>query len=242
MRIAMWSGPRNLSTAMMYAFGARADCAVWDEPFYAAFLKRSGIDHPMREKILASGEVDPDKVAAHCLGDIPGGKPVFYQKHMCHHMIAGLPRDWMTEVTNVFLIRHPARVLASYEKKRTHATFDDIGFSQQTDLFEQVRDMTGDTPVVVDSHTIRQNPETALKTLCSAIGLPFDSAMLAWPAGGHDDDGAWAPHWYPEIWKSTGFAAPEPEQLPDVPNALHSVFAQALPIYERLSEMAIKPD
>ena len=139
MRIAMWSGPRNLSTAMMYAFGARADCAVWDEPFYAAYLTETGLDHPMRDEVIAAGETDPQAVAARCSSSVPAGRPHFYQKHMTHHMVEGFPLDWMAEVTNVFLIRHPARVLASYVKKRETPTLEDIGIVQQAGNEDHLR-------------------------------------------------------------------------------------------------------
>ena len=134
MHVAMWSGPRNLSTAMMYSFGARADCTVWDEPFYAPYLKLSGRQDPMREEILVCEETDPQKVAARCTGPIPNEKSVFYQKHMPHHMIEGIPKSWIAEVVNVFLIRHPARVIASYAKKRENPNLDDIGIEMQATL------------------------------------------------------------------------------------------------------------
>ena len=149
MRIAMWSGPRNLSTAMMYAFGNRGDSAIVDEPFYAAYLARTGLNHPMQEEILASQSQEPETIARALLGPVPGAKPVFYQKHMTQHMIPGVPRDWMREVSNVFLIRHPARVIASYAAKRESPTLEDIGFRQQAELFDLVRSW-GLTPVVVD--------------------------------------------------------------------------------------------
>ena len=143
MRIAMWSGPRNLSTALMYAFAARGDCAVWDEPFYAAYLSRTGLNHPMRAQVLAAGETDPEKIAARLTGPVPGGKPMFYQKHMCQHMLPGIPRDWMDRVTSVFLIRHPARVLASFASKYEAASLADIGFIQQAELFDAVAQRLG---------------------------------------------------------------------------------------------------
>ncbi|MGB7244584.1 MAG: HAD family hydrolase [Sulfitobacter sp.] len=234
MRIAMWSGPRNLSTAMMYSFGARSDCAVWDEPFYAAYLEMTGFDHPMRDEIIAGGEVDPAKVAARLCGSIPGDKPVFYQKHMTQHMIDGVDRAWMSEVTNVFLIRHPARVVASYAAKRENPTPDDIGFWQQAELFEVVK-ASGSSPVVIDSHDIRDDPEGMLRALCAAIGLPFEDAMLHWPAGGHKDDGVWSAHWYGAVHRSTGFAGVE-GALPDVPDHLRPTVQGALPFYEEMSK------
>lgn len=233
----MWSGPRNLSTAMMYAFAARGDCAVWDEPLYAAYLTATGVDHPMRDQIIAAGEPDPDRVIARCLGPVPGDKPLFYQKHMTQHMIDGVDRGWIGDVVNVFLIRHPARVIASYDAKRENPTLEDIGFPQQLSLFEQVQ-AAGQKAVVIDSHDIREDPETVLRKLCAAIGLDFDPAMLRWEPGGHPDDGVWAPHWYGAVHKSTGFAGAE-GPLPQVPAHLQDVLTQALPIYERLRAVAI---
>jgi len=228
----MWSGPRNLSTAMMYAFGNRADCAVVDEPFYAAYLAATGLDHPMRAEILAAQPQDPDEVVAQLMGPIPDGKPHFYHKHMAQHMIPGVPRGWMAGVANVFLIRHPARVIASYGAKRENPTLDDIGFWQQAELFDEVKS-AGGRPVVIDSHDIRDDPEGMLRRLCDAIGLGFDPAMVRWPAGGHADDGVWAPVWYGAVWKSTGFAGAE-GPLPEVPAHLRPVLEAALPFYEKL--------
>ncbi|WP_137701021.1 sulfotransferase-like domain-containing protein [Marimonas lutisalis] len=237
MRIAMWSGPRNLSTAMMYAFGARTDCAVVDEPFYAAYLAQTGLDHPMRDDILAAQPQDPARVIDALLGSIPAGKPHFYQKHMTQHMIPGIPRDWMARVTNVFLIRHPARVVASFGAKYDNPTLADIGFTQQAELFDHVRAL-GQAPVVVDSADIRRAPETMLRRLCDSIGLPFDPAMLSWPAGGHPDDGVWAPHWYGAVHASTGFA-PAEGPLPDLPPDRAALARAAMPAYEKLAAVKL---
>ena len=237
MRIAMWSGPRNLSTALMYAFAQRQDCAVWDEPFYAAYLARTGLAHPMRDQILAAGEQDADKVIARCIGSIPAETPHFYQKHMTQHMLPGIDRSWMSEVTNVFLIRHPARVIASYAAKRENPTLSDIGFAQQAELFDEVT-ARGQMATVIDSHDIRANPGRAIEGLCQAIGLEFDAAMLSWPKGGNTADGVWAPHWYGAVWNSTGFAEPEGD-LPDLPRALQPVCDAAMPFYDRMRARAI---
>ncbi|WP_455385773.1 sulfotransferase-like domain-containing protein [Acidihalobacter prosperus] len=233
MRIAMWSGPRNLSTALMYAFAARGDCAVWDEPFYAAYLQATGIDHPMREEVIAAGETDPAKVAAACAGEIPRGLSLYYQKHMTLHMIPGFPRDFMCACENVFLIRHPARVVASYAKKREGTTLDDIGFVQQTELFDEVADRLGRAPLVVDSADIRATPRETLEKLCDALGIAFTENMLSWPAGGHPDDGVWASHWYGAVHRSTGFAEPE-GVLPKLAGQYERLAESALPYYEKL--------
>jgi len=240
MRVAMWSGPRNLSTAMMYAFGQRADFAVWDEPFYAAYLAATGLDHPMRAEIIAAGEPDPARVAARCLGPVPWGRPHLYMKHMTHHMVAGIPLDWARDCTNVFLIRHPARVVASYARKREGPTLEDIGFAQQARLFDTVADWLGRPPPVIDSADIRADPAAALSALCAALGLPFDSAMLSWPAGGRPEDGAWAPHWYGAVHRSTGFEEPE-GPLPALEGDYARLAEAALPFYERLAAHRLTP-
>lgn len=227
MRIAMWSGPRNLSTAMMYAFGNRADFAVWDEPFYAPYLAQTGLDHPMEDDILSHHETDPAMVAAMCQGTIPAGKPHYYMKHMAHHMLPDFPRDWIADCVNVHLIRHPARVIASYAAKREHPTLKDIGFPQQLDLF------TTYGGVVIDSADIRDQPRTMLARLCRAIDLEFDPAMLSWPKGGHSQDGIWAQHWYGAVHDSTGFAGPE-GPLPQLTGAAAELCEEALPIYTKL--------
>lgn len=237
MNIAMWSGPRNLSTAMMYAFAARGDCAVWDEPFYAAYLEQTGADHPLAAEVIAAHETDPAAVARRCAGPPPGGKPHFYQKHMPHHMLPAFDLAWMEAVTHVFLIRHPARVLASYDVKRENPVLCDIGVAQQVALYERIA-ASGTAPVVVDSVDIRADPARTLSAMCDAIGLPYSEAMLTWPAGGHPDDGVWASHWYGAVHKSTGFAGAE-APVPEVPERLAGVLAEAMPYYEKLRALAL---
>ncbi len=232
MRIAMWSGPRNLSTAMMYAFAQRADCAVWDEPFYAAYLADTGADHPMRAEVLAAHERDAATVARRIAADVPGGHAHLYLKLMAHHMVAGFPLDWAEACTNVHLIRHPARVIARYGTKRAEMSLEDIGFPQQLALFRRLGG------VVVDSFDIRADPERMLRTLCAATGLPFDPAMLFWPPGGRPEDGAWAAHWYGAVHRSTGFAGPE-GPLPELAGLDAKLEKAALPYYEELARCAL---
>ena len=234
MKIAMWSGPRNLSTAMMYSFAARGDCAVWDEPFYAAYLRETGMDHPMRDDIVAAHDADAARVAAACTGHIPQEQSLFYQKHMTLHMIPAFDRGFMRQLTNVFLIRHPARVVASYSKKREAPTLADIGFVQQAELFDQVADWLGRAPLVVDSADIRSNPMAKLEKLCSALGIPFTEKMLRWPAGPKPYDGVWAPHWYNAVHGSTGFDEPE-GPLPVIAAEYAHLVEQAMPHYQRLA-------
>lgn len=234
MKIAMWSGPRNLSTAMMYSFAARGDCAVVDEPFYAAYLQATGIDHPMRWEVIDSQPTDPQDVVDDCIGLIPQGQSLFYQKHMTLHMIPEFPRDFMRALTNVFLIRHPARVVASYAKKREGPTLIDIGFVQQAELFDQVAQDLGHAPLVIDSADIRANPSAALQGLCAALKIPFTDKMLHWEKGPKPYDGVWAPHWYNAVHKSTGFEDPE-GPLPDLPAEYARLVDQALPFFDKLT-------
>ncbi|MFM2388772.1 MAG: hypothetical protein RLZZ437_327 [Pseudomonadota bacterium] len=234
-RIAMWSGPRNLSTAMMYAFAARGDCAVVDEPFYAAYLAATGVDHPMRDAVIGAQSTDPAQVAAACLGPIPHEQRLFYQKHMTLHMIPAFDRGFLRGLTNVFLIRHPARVVASYAKKRENPSLMDIGFVQQAELFDQVADMTGSAPPVVESAQIRENPRAALMRLCTRLNIPFLESMLHWPAGPKPYDGVWAPHWYGAVHRSSGFEEPE-GALPVLSGAAQELVQEALPFYHQLQK------
>jgi hypothetical protein len=233
MKIAIWSGPRNLSTAMMYAFAARGDCAVWDEPFYAPYLAATGADHPMAAEILAVHETDPARVAAACAGPVPDGRPHWYMKHMPHHMIAGFPLDWAEGCVNVHLIRHPARVIASYAEKRGEMTLEDIGFSQQVALWQAL------PGPVIDSADIRADSARALGMLCAEIGLGFSDRMLHWPAGPKPYDGAWAAHWYNAVHRSTGFAGAE-GPLPEVPEERRALLEAALPMYDAMRDKALR--
>ncbi|MEL6550766.1 MAG: HAD family hydrolase [Pseudomonadota bacterium] len=232
MRIAVWSGPRNLSTAMMYSFGNRADMNAVDEPFYGAFLKHSGIDHPMAAESMASMECDPARVVA---GLRDFDTPHQYEKHMPHHMLPGFPMDWLEEARHVVLLRHPARVLASYLRKREAPTADDLGF---TTLARVVALLPA--PVIIDSADIRAHPRAALGALCDALSLPFHDAMLDWPAGPKTFDGAWAPHWYDAVHRSTGFGAAE-GPVPDVPDAYAKVVGEATALYDAMKARALRP-
>ena len=232
MMICMWSGPRNLSTAMMRSFGARPDCAVWDEPFFAPFLLATGKAHPGRAETLAAHETDPHKVAARC--KTPQAEPYLFQKHMPHHMLPDFPMDWSKKAAHFFLIRHPQRVIASYAKSRSQFDLADLGFAPQRQLWEQLG-----RPPVIHSETILQNPQSALAALCAAINIPFDPAMLSWPAGPRPEDGAWAPWWYKSVWASTGFGSP-PSEMPDIAPEYLPLLSAALPDYEALSAAAIQ--
>jgi hypothetical protein len=237
----MWSGPRNISTAMMYAFGNRSDCFAWDEPFYAFSLKYYGNDHPMREAIMAANESDWDKLVAACLAPPPGGKTLFYQKHMTHHMLEGFDRGWILGLTNAFLIRSPARVLASYARKWSQVSLRDIGFVEQAELFDMVADRLGRAPAVIDADDVLADPRRTLTALCDHCGISFDDAMLSWPKGPKSFDGVWAPHWYNAVWTSTGFARETTAPEPQLPPELAAIADQARPYYEKLARHRLAP-
>jgi hypothetical protein len=234
-RIAMWSGPRNISTAMMRSFGARSDAAVVDEPFYAAYLAKTGIIHPLREEVLVSQPNDWRNVVTALLGPVPGGKIIFYQKHMTHHMLDEIGRDWMTQCRNAFLIRDPVMVLASYTVKRADVTLADIGIVQQRELFEREADRLGTAPPVIAGADILANPPRSLARLCTALNIPYTDAMLSWPAGRRDTDGVWAPAWYNAVEQSTGFAPPHAESDVKLTDDLQRIADEAIPHYKALA-------
>lgn len=237
-RIALWSGPRNISTAMMRAFENRDDTAVVDEPFYAAWLTLGGAAHPMREAILAAQPTDPGAVAAALLGPVPGGRALFYQKHMAHHMAPSIDLSWMAACRNAFLIRSPEEVLASYAPRRSGAeiTLADVGFERQAELFDREAQRLGAAPPVLEARDVLASPRAALTALCRALGIVFSPAMLAWPAGRRDSDGVWAPAWYDAVERSTGFAPPRPPvRLASLDPAPRSIAEAARPFYDRLA-------
>jgi hypothetical protein len=236
-RIAVWSGPRNISTAMMRSFENRSDCTVVDEPFYAAYLAATGLDHPMREEVLASQPADWRKVAAGLAREAP--TPVVYEKHMTHHMLPGFGLEWMGERRNACLIRDPARVVASYVKSRAEVTLADIGVVRQHELFEREADRLGEAPPVVEGADVLADPRGTLGALCDALGIGFDAAMLAWPAGPRDSDGVWAPAWYAAVERSTGFGPPEAAEPPALSDRLRRISDEARPHYEALARFKI---
>lgn len=236
-RLAVWSGPRNLSTAMMYAFAQRSDCYAVDEPFYAAYLIQADVQHPMQSEILAAQPHHPKGVLTN-LSQIAA--PVVYEKQMAHHILDDWSLDWLADRTNIFLIRHPARVLASYGAKLENPTLEDIGLPQQVRLLRGLRAM-GHDPLILDSAAIRNDPEGTLRQMCKTGQIPFDPAMLSWPAGPKPFDGAWAPHWYDAVHQSSGFAGPE-GPIPSLSGSLAQVLERALPLYEMLKTNAIALD
>ncbi len=238
MRVVMWSGPRNLSTAMMRSFGNRADTDVVDEPFYAAYLALSGSPHPMRAAVLAAQPTDWREVAAACARPAPPGR-IRYEKHMTHHMVPPIGLDWMAGARIAFLIRDPREVAASYAAKRERFDLADLGIARQAELFDAAAALLGRPPPVVDAADLRRAPEATLSALCAALGIAFDPAMLSWAPGLRASDGVWAAHWYGAVAASTGFAPPEARPAP-LEAELARLVAPAMPHYERLAARALR--
>jgi hypothetical protein len=232
-RIAMWSGPRNISTAMMRAWGNRDDTVVIDEPFYACYLKTTGKKHPGAEEVIAAGETDWRKVVARLTGPISKGKQIFFQKHMTHHLLPEMDREWLGAVTNCFLIRDPREVINSYIKKREDPAIEDLGFVQQAEIFDFIRTRSNAVPPVVDAKDVLQNPEGTLRLLCEAVGVEFSKSMLSWPPGLRDTDGIWARHWYGEVAKTTSFQSYHSTQY-EVPQRFREIYERCRECYERL--------
>jgi hypothetical protein len=239
--LAMWSGPRNISTALMRSWGSRADTFVVDEPLYAHYLAHSPYhdQHPGADEVLAAYETDWRKVAQSLTGDIPQGKAIFYQKHMTHHILPHMDLAWTDALTNCFLIREPGEMLVSLDKVIADPELDQTGLPQQWELFERARQRSGTTPPVIDAADILQNPRRILSLLCEAVGVPFDEAMLSWPAGRRDTDGIWARYWYKAVERSTGFAPYQPRTEP-IPERLRPKWEACNTIYQRLYQHRLR--
>jgi hypothetical protein len=237
----MWSGPRNISTAMMRSWGNRADTAVIDEPFYAFYLQTTGKKHPGATEVIARGETDWRKIAEQCgrgLG-APTAKRIVFQKQMTHHLLPEVDRQWLGKVTNCFLIRDPAEVITSYLKKNNDPTLEDLGFVQQTEIFDWVRMQTASIPIVIDAKDVLQAPERMLRLLCDAVGVEYDEAMLSWPPGLRETDGVWAQYWYQEVARSTSFQPYQPKSEA-VPERLRKIHDRCRECYERLYQFRLR--
>lgn len=234
-RIAMWSGPRNISTAMMRAWGARADTAVCDEPFYAHYLQQTGYTHhPGFDQIIASQETDWQKVCDYLVGPIPENRSVFYQKHMAHHLLPHIPLDWTDELTNVFLVRDPREMLLSLIEFIPDPDISETGLPQQLHLFERVCAGGEQPPPVLDAKDVRLSPRELLERLCQEVGIPFEDCMLDWQTGFHPSDGVWAKFWYNNVANSTTFA-PYKDKRGELPKRHSQLLACCQEIYDQLA-------
>lgn len=239
-RLAIWSGPRNISTAMLRSWGARPDTFVTDEPLYAHYLLTTGADHPGRDEIIAHHESDWRTVATWLTGPVPDGKPIWYQKHMAHHLTPHVDTTWIDQLTNCFLIRDPAEMITSYIKVVPNPTPHDLGLPQQFALFNRERERTQHPPPVLDARDILQHPRTMLTRLCEAVGVPFHESMLTWQPGPRPTDGIWARYWYANVEASTTFAPYTPRNEP-VPDHLQDTLQACRSIYDQLAQHRITP-
>ena len=230
----MWSGPRNISTALMRSWGNRPDTWVSDEPLYAHYLASTGKDHPGADEVLADQEQDWRVVVETLTGPIPEGRTVWYQKHMAHHLLPAVGREWLDRMTHCFLIRDPAEMLTSLAHKLDDPLLEDTGLPQQVEIFESVRERTGQVPPAIDSMDVLTEPELTLGLLCDVLDVPFRREMLSWPPGRRETDGIWAKHWYENVEASTGFAPYRPKTEP-VPERLAELHERCLEYYNVLT-------
>ena len=236
LRLAMWSGPRNISTAMMRSWGSRPDATVCDEPLYAHYLLMTADRrHPGYDETLAHHQTDLASVIRWLTGPIPHEKEVFYQKQMAHHLLPEVELEWIDELTSAFLIRDPREMLTSLLEFIPDPRVEDTGLPQQVALFERIRHRTGLTPAVLDSADVLGNPRRMLALLCDAVDVPFREEMLEWAPGPRDTDGAWAPFWYAKVYETTTFAPYKPKGE-EVPERLSEVLAECERLYRRLYE------
>ncbi len=234
--ICLWSGPRNVSTALMYSFRQRSDTRVIDEPLYGHYLHVSNAGHPGRDSVLTSMNLDGNAVMDRLLSE-DSDRPVLFLKQMAHHLDQ-LDRTFLARTDNIFLIRDPEQMLPSLINQIPEPSLRDTGLSIQAGLYDELVDL-GQKPPVLDSRHLLLNPAGVLRELCQRLGLPFEPAMLSWPAGAKPEDGIWAPHWYQKVHKSTGFL-PFAEKTKAFPDRLKPLLDECLPCYERLVRHAIK--
>ena len=236
-RIAMWSGPRNLSTALMRSFASRNDCSVVDEPFYAAYLKVSGREHPMKDLILKTYNIDPGRVAYNCVSGSVITR-LQYQKHMTHHMLDTFDRSFVYSVNNAFLIRSPEKVIKSFGKKIIDFSLVDLGYIQQLDLFNMICDKIGTAPPVIDADDLCSSPAIILKSLCKKLGIQYSEKMLSWGEGPHSYDGVWGRYWYKSVNQSCGFSTPK-ENFEELSIFQNNMIIEANQYFDQLNQYKI---
>ena len=233
-RIAMWSGPRNISTAMMRAWENRGDCEVIDEPLYAHYLQQTGIEHPGRAEIIAAGDTDWRRVAARLTAAPAGEQTISYQKHMTHHLLPHIGREWLASLVHVFLIRDPRKVVLSYVRSRPAVNAADIGVLQQREIYDYVRHSAAADPLVIDADDFLAAPEAQLRALCARLGVEFSPRMLSWAPGPRPSDGVWARYWYEQVYRSTGFERPAGAATVTVPRGLQGLIDEVMPAFESM--------
>jgi hypothetical protein len=236
----MWSGPRNVSTALMRSWGNRDDTLVVDEPFYAHYLRVTGLEHPGRDEVIEHHESDWRRVVDSLFARVPDGVAILYQKQMSHHLLPQMGREWLDGMTHAFLIRDPRPMLASLGEKLGGFDLDATGLPQQVEIFDHVIRRTGRVPPVVDTADLLARPEPVLRALCDALGVPFSDRMLTWPAGPRTTDGVWARYWYDRVERSTRFESPAAEAAVVLSPQAAAIESRCRPLYERLREQRLR--
>jgi hypothetical protein len=229
------SGPRNISTALMYSFAQRTDTTVVDEPFYAVYLTVSGAVHPGKEEVIADQSSD-ENVVRKQLSQLTS-KPVVFVKNMAHHMEV-MQEPFLKDAINIFLIRNPKQIIASYAQVIQSPVMRDIGIEYQYSLFRALEEK-GQPTIVLDSGLLLENPEAVLRQVCQRCSIGFQPAMLAWSAGPKTYDGVWANHWYSNVHNSTGFEKQKTSSRP-LPDHLDQLYQQAKGYYEKLLPFSLK--
>lgn len=237
--IAMWLGPRNISTALLRSFGNRPDCHVTDEPFYAHYLHKTGVDHPLRDEVIAAGKTDWYEIVHWITEPVPDGKEIWYQKQMAQHNLSGMDLQWAEKMQNCFLIRHPREVIISYSKKFEIKSVQQLGYPQQAELYELLAQNAERPPIVLDAKDILVNPKELLILLCIELGIPFYDEMLSWPKGRRETDGIWGKHWYGNVEKSTGFQ-PYIENNKTISPEYQSVYEECMEHYQLMYQHRLK--
>ena len=235
----MWSGPRNISTAMMRSWGSRSDTFVVDEPYYAYYLSQNDLDHPGREEVLKEGELDIEKISSGLINDTNDNCSIYYQKHITHHLLDSIDREWMKSVVNCFLIRDPKDMIISYNRVHPDLNMHLLGLEEQSEIFEHVREITGEIPPIVDAKDVLMNPRDILDKLCNKIGVIFSEEMLTWARGARDTDGNWGKYWYKNVVNSTGFNEYKPKKE-EIPTKYQDLYKDCYKLYKKLHDLRIK--
>ena len=235
----MWSGPRNISTAMMRSWESRADTFVIDEPYYAYYLTQTDLDHPGREDVIRDGELDSEKISYGLVNDTEEDCSIYYQKHITHHLLESIDREWMKSVINCFLIRDPKDMIISYSKVHPNLNMHLLGLQEQKEIFEYVSNMNGEVPPIIDSKDVLMNPRDILSKFCETVGVIFSEEMLSWPRGARVTDGNWGKYWYKNVMNSTGFNAYK-HKSENVPSKYQDLYEECLYLYKNLHDLRIK--
>tara|TARA_B100001057_G_scaffold490439_1_gene578716 strand:+ start:4307 stop:5020 length:714 start_codon:yes stop_codon:yes gene_type:complete len=235
-RIACWSGPRNISTALMRSWSSRKDTYVTDEPFYGYYLKKTLKSHPMREEIIDYYLSKYDQIINHLLDDIPNKKTIWYQKHMAHHLIDLSNIDWIKKCENCILIRHPKEVISSYTIKNKLESVNELGYPQQLKIIKFLK-KSGKKFVVIDSKDLLKNPHKILSDWCKSVNTNFDISMLKWEKGNHQNDGIWWKHWYDNVINTTGFQKYNKKDI-CIDNNYESIYYESMEYYNYLKSVS----